>query len=144
MTLRISGWLDAHTVASVWEQVRRVILRQKPRQIVVDAAQIQYCDGAGIAMFVDLQRQRGGAAAQVEIRDLPAAYQPLLELFDSTEFKEFKHARPEPAHLPQQVGEAAAELWRDMVAQVRFVGELAAALGTAARRAPLAGWVGTR
>jgi phospholipid/cholesterol/gamma-HCH transport system permease protein len=133
LTLRVSGWLDAHTVAGVWEKIRREVHRQNPRQIVVEAAQIQYCDGAGIAMFVDLQRHRSSTAAQVEIRNLPAAYQPLLDLFDPSEFKEVKHARPEPAHLPQQIGEAAAELWRDMVAQVRFVGELAAALATAAR-----------
>jgi len=133
LTLRVSGWLDARTVASVWEQVRRAVHRHKPRQIVVEAAQIQYCDGAGIAMFVDLQRQRGSAAARVEIRDLPAAYQPLLELFDPSEFKEVKHTQPEPAHLPQQLGEAAANLWHDMAALVRFVGELAAALGTAIR-----------
>jgi phospholipid/cholesterol/gamma-HCH transport system permease protein len=133
LTLRVSGWLDAHTVASVWEQVRRAVHHHKPRQIVVEAAQIQYCDGAGIAMFLDLRRQRGGAPAQVEIRDLPAAYQPLLELFDPAEFKEGKRARPQPVHLPQQVGEAAAYLWHDTAALVRFVGELAAALGAAVR-----------
>jgi phospholipid/cholesterol/gamma-HCH transport system permease protein len=82
-------------------------------------------------MLIDLQRQSGGASA-VDIRDLPAAYQPLLGLFDPSEFKEAKPARPEPAHLPQQVGEAAVQLWRDLAALVRFVGELAAALGAAA------------
>ena len=69
----------------------------------------------------------------MEIRGLPVEYQPLLELFDPSEFKEVKPARPEPVHLPLQVGEAAAHLWHDMAALVRFVGELAAALAAAAR-----------
>jgi phospholipid/cholesterol/gamma-HCH transport system permease protein len=134
LTLRFSGWLDAHTVASVWEQARRAVRRQKPRQLIIEAGRIEYCDGAGIAMLVDLRRPHGGAAVQVEIRDLPAAYQPLLGLFDPSEFKEVKPARPEPAHLPQQVGEAAVRLWHDIASLVRFVGELAAALGAAALR----------
>jgi phospholipid/cholesterol/gamma-HCH transport system permease protein len=131
LTLRVSGWLDAHTVADVWSQAREAVRRQKPRRIIIEAGQIQYCDGAGIAMFVDLRRQQG-ATATVEIRDFPATYQPLLELFDPAEFKEVRHARPEPVHLPQQVGEVTVHLWRDLAALVRFVGELAAALASAA------------
>lgn len=133
LTLRFSGWLDAHTVGSVWEQSRREVARQRPKQIVVEASQIKYCDGAGIAMFVDLRRTRGKQSVPVEFRGLPDQFQPLLELFEPSDFADTKTRRPEPAHLPQQVGEAAVNLWRDLAALVRFVGELAAALAAAAR-----------
>jgi phospholipid/cholesterol/gamma-HCH transport system permease protein len=132
LTLRVSGWLDAHTVGSVWEKSTEAVRRQKPRRVVVEAAEIKYCDGAGIAMLVDLRRPHGKQAMPVEVRGLAGEYQPLLDMYAPSDFAETKPARPEPAHLPQQVGEAAALLWHDLAALVRFVGEMAAALGAAA------------
>jgi phospholipid/cholesterol/gamma-HCH transport system permease protein len=132
LTLRVTGWLDAHTVGRVWEQSRQAIAQHQPRQIIVEAARVEYCDGAGIAMFVDLRRQPGPQTV-VEIRGLAAEYQPLLELFDPSDFREKKRTKREPAHLPEQVGEAAVVLWRDLAALVAFVGELATALSAAAR-----------
>jgi phospholipid/cholesterol/gamma-HCH transport system permease protein len=134
LTLRVSGWLDAHTIGRVWEQSREAIAREKPNRIVVEASAIDYCDSAGVAMLVDLRRPRGARAVPVEIRGLPAEFQPLLDLFAPSDFAEAKSAPPEPAHLPEQVGEAAVLLWRDLAALVGFVGELAAALASAARR----------
>ncbi len=132
LTLNVSGWLDAHTVGQIWDEGRQAVARQRPGQIVVDASQVSYCDGAGIAMFVDFRRQPGRPAVPVEVRGLAAEYQPLLDLFEPADFAETKPARPVPVHLPQQVGEAAVYIWHDLAALVRFVGELAAALGAAA------------
>jgi len=132
LTLRVRGWLDAHTVGRVWEQSRQAVVEHHPQKVIVDASQVDYCDGAGIAMLVDLRRQPG-APVGVEVRGLAAEYQPLLELFDPSDFQQNKRKKTEPAHLPQQVGEAAVVLWRDLAALVAFVGELATALGAAAR-----------
>jgi phospholipid/cholesterol/gamma-HCH transport system permease protein len=132
LTLRVSGWLDAHTVGPLWEKSREAVLRQKPSRIVVDATQIKYCDGAGIAMLVDLRRPHGKQAVPVEVRGLAGEYQPLLDLFEPSDFAETKTTWREPAHLPQQIGEAAVNLWRDLASLVGFVGELAAALSAAA------------
>jgi len=134
LTLRLSGWLDAHTISDVWNQCRAAVNQSNPSKIVVEGGDIQYCDGAGIAMLVDLKREQGARTVPVEIRSLPAAYQPLLDLFDPADFRQLKAARPVPACLPEQVGEAASNLWRDIAALVRFVGELAAALASAAMR----------
>ena len=129
LALRVAGWLDAHTIDSVWDQCRQAIARQKPSRIVIEASGVDYCDGAGVAMFVDLRRPDG---AQVEVRGLAREFQPLLDMFEPSEFVATKPARPEPVHLPQQVGEAAFYLWRELAALIGFVGELAAALGAAA------------
>jgi phospholipid/cholesterol/gamma-HCH transport system permease protein len=132
LTLRLSGWLDAHTISDVWNQCRAAVSRSNPSKIVVEGGDIQYCDGAGIAMLVDLKREQGSRTVPVEIRSLPAAYQPLLDLFDPADFRRVEAAKPVPACLPEQVGEAASNLWRDIAALVGFVGELAAALVSAA------------
>jgi phospholipid/cholesterol/gamma-HCH transport system permease protein len=131
LTLRLSGWLDAHTVGEVWERSRKAVASQKPRQIIVEASGVNYCDGAGIAMLVDLRRPHGSRTVPVEVRGLAEKFKPLLELFEPADFAEKKPARPRPTRLPQQVGEAAVLLWHDLATLVIFVGELAAALGAA-------------
>jgi phospholipid/cholesterol/gamma-HCH transport system permease protein len=128
LTLRLSGWLDAHTVGEVWERSLKAVASQKPRQIVVEASGVDYCDGAGIAMLVDLRRPHGSGAVPVEVRGLAEKFKPLLELFEPADFTEKKPSRPQSTHLPQQVGEAAVLLWHDLATLVIFVGELAAAL----------------
>ena len=106
----------------------------------MDGSDIQYCDGAGIAMLIDLKREPGSKTVPVEIRGLPAAYQPLLDLFDPADFKQLKGAKPVPACFPEQVGEAASNLWRDIAALVEFVGELATALASAAMQPKRIRW----
>lgn len=132
--LRLSGWLDAHSIREVWGQCRAAVLQAGSSRVIVDASGVRYCDGAGIAMMVDLGRERASGVAAVEIRNLPAAYQPLLALFNPADFRQIKGARPVPVCLPEQVGEAASNLGRDVAALVGFVGELAAALALAAMR----------
>src|SRR5262245_13852312 len=97
LTLRLAGWLDAHTIGRVWERSRQALTEHHPRHIIVEAAQVDYCDGAGIAMLVDLRRKQGPQVG-VEIRGLAAEYQPLFELFDPSDFQEKTRKKPEPAH----------------------------------------------
>ena len=129
LTLRVGGWLDAHTVGDVWERSRHAVTQHKPERMIIDASGVDYCDGAGVAMLVDLLRQLKGAA---EVRGLAAKFQPLLEMFNPADFQEVRMVRPKAVRLPEQVGEAAANLWRDVAALIGFVGELAAALVHAA------------
>lgn len=133
LTLRLAGWLDAHTVSGLWEKNLKDISRQKPRQLVVDATGIDYCDGAGIAMLVELRRAAGESKLPVEVRGLKADFQTLLEMCDLGETGNVKMARPVPVHLPEDVGRAAFQIWRDISALVGFIGELAVALFLAAR-----------
>jgi phospholipid/cholesterol/gamma-HCH transport system permease protein len=126
--LRLAGWLDAYTISGVWDQCRQALVRNQGGRVVVDASAVEYCDGSGVAMLIDLRR----ISPQVELRGLPDKYRPLLELFNPEDFKECRPARPVPSRLPDQIGEGAIQLGRDITALVRFVGELTAALVSAA------------
>jgi phospholipid/cholesterol/gamma-HCH transport system permease protein len=136
VTLKLSGWLDAHTISSVWEQCRQVLRRSSSGHVVVDASAIEYCDSSGVAMLIDLQR----ASPKIEIRGLSDKYQPLLELFDPKDFKECRPIKPVPCNLPIQIGETSVQLGRDIAALVRFVGELASALAFAVRHPRQVRW----
>ena len=82
LTLRLVGWMDAHTVSRIWEKNIQELARQKPRQLIIDAAGVDYCDGAGIGMIVELRRTACDAKLPVEVRGLKQDFQMLLEMYD--------------------------------------------------------------
>ena len=140
LTLRLAGWMDAHTVSGIWEKNLQELSRQKPHQLIVDATGVDYCDGAGIAMIVALRRAAGEVKLRVEVRGLKPQFQTLLEMYDLGAASDLKVARPVPSHLPEDVGRAAVHLWRDMAALIQFVGELAVALWLAAKHPRKVRW----
>ena len=60
--LELSGRLDAASIRGVWSDARRALKEAADRRIVIDAEKVDYCDGAGIGLIVDMlrQRKRGG------------------------------------------------------------------------------------
>ena len=140
LTLTLGGWLDAHTVPPYWKQARALLRDQKPPRVTVDASRLDYCDGAGLAMMVDLQRRQLAAGGTLEIRGLPERYQSLLELFKPDEFQEVARAKSVPAFFPEEVGRNTAIILQDIRALLSFVGELFAALAFAVRHPRSVRW----
>jgi phospholipid/cholesterol/gamma-HCH transport system permease protein len=129
--LALTGRLDAKTLPELWEKARRAADEAATRPVVVDAAGIEYCDGAGVALFIELLRHRHDGGVQVS--NLKPAFAALLKQFDP---KVLEHdLDPEPPRRPaiDEIGFAAYGLWRDIRTQVEFIGELVAALAYAAR-----------
>lgn len=74
--LAVSGRLDAATLPELWQAARRAVVENPAKPVVVDASGVDYCDGAGVALFVDLLRHpREG---KVEIANLKPAFATLL------------------------------------------------------------------
>ena len=57
LELRLAGRLDAFSIAAVWAQARNAVAQATQRRVIVDASNVDYCDGGGVAMLVDLLRQ---------------------------------------------------------------------------------------
>ena len=140
LTLTLGGWLDAHTVPPYWKQARALLRDQKSPRVTVDASRLDYCDGAGLAMMVDLQRRQLAAGGTLKIRGLPERYQSLLELFKPDEFQEVARAKSVPAFFPEEVGRNTAIILKDIRALLSFVGELFAALAFAVRHPRSVRW----
>jgi len=124
--LALTGRLDSATLPEVWDKARRAAAEAPTRPVVVDAAGVDYCDGAGAALFVELLRQP--REARVEVANLKPAFAALLKQFDPQVLSH--DLDPEPPRRPaiEEVGFEVTVLWRDIRAQVEFVGELCAAL----------------
>ncbi|MEO8536910.1 MAG: MlaE family lipid ABC transporter permease subunit [Betaproteobacteria bacterium] len=124
--LALSGRLDATTIRGVWAQGRRAIADAPAKRVVVDAAGVDYCDGAGIALLIDLIQQR--QPGDVEVTNLRPAFETLLHQFD-TQVLDRDLDPPAPRRgAVEEIGVIAAGMGRDLREQIVFIGEAAAAL----------------
>lgn len=127
LTLLLKGHLDAETTGTVWRQAFKALDDARSPLRTLDASGLEYCDGAGIGLLVELRR-RGGEA--VEIRGLADRFRTLLDLFPPTPAEPRAH-RPEKPTLAEETGRATMSLLRDLKQQIAFIGELTTALGRA-------------
>ena len=136
--LTLSGRLDAATLPSVWERARRAVAEVPARAIVVDAAAVDYCDGAGAALFVDLLRHT--REGKVEVVNLKPAYETLLKQFDPKLLEHDLDLPPPRRPAVEEIGRAASGVWSDIRLQVGFIGETSAALAHAVRHPSSVRW----
>ncbi len=138
--LAFAGRLDAFSIAEVWRQARAAVSAAPARPVVVDAAAVDYCDGAGIALLVDLLRMPRPESAPVAVHNLRPQFQTLLDQFDPAVLRE-DHDPPQPRRKTiEEIGFMAATIGRDMREQTTFVGEAFAALMHAARHPSVVRW----
>ena len=128
--LALSGRLDATTIRHVWDESRRAIASAPHERVVVDAANVDYCDGAGIALLVDLIQQR--KSGDVQVANLRPAFETLLQQFDPHALS--LDLDPPAPRRPaiEEIGVLVAGIGADLRQQIVFIGETAAALFYAA------------
>lgn len=109
--LRLTGRLDARTVAPLWPQIRQIGVCE------VDASAVDYCDGAGVALFYTLIQ--GGA----KINHLAAPFAELLEVF---QVEKPLQIVPPPAkeHWLTRLGKAAEQQKIALHGAISYLGEL--------------------
>ena len=126
----LAGRLDAATLPTLWPEARAALAGAPAGPIVVDAAAVDYCDGAGVALFVDMLRSSRGSS--VEIANLKPAHATLLRQFDPAVFDHDLDPEAPRGRVLEEIGRAAEATWKDFRAQIEFIGETAAALAYAA------------
>ena len=139
--LRLAGRLDAYSIAGVWHDTLAALAAAPGRAVVIEASGVDYCDGAGIAMLIDLLRQPRAANAPVSLSGLRPEFQALLDQFDPVAMQ----VPVEPPHVTRinviaEIGRAAAITGRDIRAQVAFIGETTTALWSAAKHPARVRW----
>jgi phospholipid/cholesterol/gamma-HCH transport system permease protein len=138
LVLALSGRLAADTVPAVWHEALRVVREKSARPVTVDAAKVEYCDSAGIALLVDLMRQP--REAPVGVANLNPSYMALLRQFDP---KVLDHdLDPEPPRRPaiEDIGRTTAVVLGDLRTQVEFLGHATSALASAIRHPTTIRW----
>lgn len=124
LTLTLSGRLDSRTTGPVWREAARVLGQTPPPRVIVDASQVEYCDGSGIGFLLDLRRRQQGPGRALEIRGLAAEFQNLLDLYDPREFEKTEREERKSLNIAEDAGRAAVKIWQDFRTLIAFVGEL--------------------
>lgn len=130
LALGVSGRLDAAGVAVVWDRAVRLAASPGPT-LTVDAAGVDYCDVAGLALLLELRRRAEAAGAGFALTGLNERFRSLYEQFTPQDLSPPASELVKPS-LPEEVGRKASILIEDVIALVGFVGEFSMALARAA------------
>jgi phospholipid/cholesterol/gamma-HCH transport system permease protein len=131
LTIRIMGRLDSTSTSSIWQNAIEALDLASSKIVIVDASRIDYCDGAGIGLLIELHRHQRKAGGELKINGLRAESQKLMDMFDPAEFEKSQIAKPQKAKLPEEVGRATITIWDNIRSQIAFLGELIVALVSA-------------
>ncbi len=132
LILALRGCLDVHSTGSLWWEALGLVRQHSPRLLVVDAHGLEYCDGAGIALLLELRRHQAEVGAELRVEGLRDESLRLLRLFGDQDFGRRGEARAESGHLVEEFGRVTLGLWAEFRSLVEFTGELT---WTAARSA---------
>lgn len=127
LILTYSGRLDCLSTGTVWRKTSH-LLHQPPTRLIIDAANVSYCDGSGIALFFSLRLRGLRNHFPVDIRNLRTELVSLLERFQADTFDLRPATAPPQTNLPMEVGHWAWRIWKDVFEQVAFIGELTACM----------------
>lgn len=140
LTFAISGRLDMNNTGRFWRQAQHVLQESHPIRLVVDASEVTYCDGAGIAFIIRLQQHQAGIEGELTIAGLREEFRRLLDIYGQITTESPSGRRPEPLSATEQVGRAGVEAWQDVKALLTFVGELAVTIVRAGRHPRRVRW----
>jgi len=130
-TITIVGRLDSASTSSIWQKAMDALEEASSKSVVVDTAGVDYCDGTGIGLLVELTLRQRKAGGELEITGLRTEFQRLMDMFDPAEFEKTQIEKPYKARLPEEVGRAAFTIWDNIRSQITFLGELIVALVSA-------------
>ena len=124
ITLRFSGRLDSKTTGDLWRQTIHRLESKTSERVIVEAGEIEYCDGSGLGLLLELRLlgQRKGFA--VEIRNLGEEFRSLLDIFEPEKFAKATGFEAEPARAPDTIGKATARVLGKINEEVIFLGHL--------------------
>lgn len=132
LRVTIVGRLDADSTGQVWRQATAGLAGAKSANVTLDASGIDYCDGSGIALLVHLQQLQKKSGGSFTIEGLRPEFQELLDDWSPGNIEPEVKKPQRAAHLAEEIGQSAVELWRDIHTLISFVGQLGAALFKAA------------
>ena len=140
LEVTLAGRLDGGTVGPLWTEMERALDGAAGRPAVVKGAGIEYCDGAGVALLIDLRRRQRAAGGDVEFEGLGTETANLLALYDPAAFEADPVVRPRSRPFLATLGAAARQQWNDARRILVFAGALTRVLGAALLRPRLVRW----
>ena len=140
LKLAIDGRLDADSTGRVWRDSIRLVAAARAATVNLDASAMDYCDGSGIALLIQLRRLQQKAGGKLEIHGLRPEFQELLDDWSQGSSDTTPSKAKVRVPLAEEVGRSAVQLWDDVREVISFIGQLGLALVKAALHPSMVRW----
>ena len=140
LKLAIDGRLDADSTGRVWRDSIRLVAAARAATVDLDASAMDYCDGSGIALLIQLGRLQQKAGGKLEIHGLRPEFQELLDDWSQSSSDTTESKAKVRVPLAEEVGRLAVQLWDDMREVISFIGQLGLAMVKAAFHPGMVRW----
>lgn len=124
LTIVIQGRLDSNAVSQIWPEAIKKLSDTKPLLLEVDAAGIEYCDGAGAALLLQLKQRQEKENRQFSIKGLKTGFEQLIKIFDPGPKSEYLPEKFSLTRIIGNAGKGCCSGWSDFKTQISFLGEL--------------------
>lgn len=129
--IALRGRLTAQSVPEVWPEARRPLAERPPPQITVDGSGMEYCDGAGLGLLLELQRAAAQAGSVITFTGLSPGLHRLLAASTLTDPRAPQLQPPPREGAATRTGKAVTRFFQGMALSIAFIGEMVAALASA-------------
>lgn len=140
LDMTLAGRLDAENTAQIWRQAVGALEQHRPGLLAVHAQDVDYIDGAGFGLLLELARRQHRNQGEITVQGLSPEFQRLYDLYDPADFQDAGLTRPPRKNIAEEIGHALYDLARDTRILVSFVGELSAGLVRAFARPSTVRW----
>lgn len=130
--LTLTGSLDTDSIAKIWKDVtdRQALWIKNnptsPKSLTIDASNISYLDGSGVAFLIDIQHQLEMNQGQFELIGLDSRYQALLSRFNPIESLYPKPVKNEKDGWITSLGKSSYGIYNDVRELIIFIGKITA------------------
>ena len=130
--LTLTGSLDTDSIAKIWKDVtdrQALWIKNNPssqKSLTIDASNISYLDGSGVAFLIDIQHQLEMNQGQFELIGLDSRYQALLSRFNPIESLYPKPVKNEKDSLIISLGKSSYGIYNDVRELIIFIGKITA------------------
>jgi len=130
--LRITGSLNTNSISQIWNDVKNhqaKWLMANPtvkKELLLDASEISYLDGTGVAFLIDIQHIQETNNASFTLEGLDTRYQTLLSRFQPISDLYPKPVIEKKEGFIYSVGKSSSEFFKDVKEFVEFVGKVTA------------------
>jgi phospholipid/cholesterol/gamma-HCH transport system permease protein len=121
--LILKGRLDRDTTASIWRPSTQIVQEARVPHLIVQAGDVVYCDGAGIALLTEYKHIQQAHRGQIEIRGLRPEFQQLMTVLETDRLVSPPRPPRPIAGFVRGIGEWVAGFVRDFVTETSFTGE---------------------
>ncbi|KPJ67536.1 MAG: hypothetical protein AMJ43_04615 [Coxiella sp. DG_40] len=121
--INFSGQLSFHSTPSTWQSCMKLQKHYAPEILTVDVQNVDYCDGAGIGLLLELKKKQVMLGKQFNIQGLSPKLQKLMALIVEQQYKPEEH-EPLPYSVTVTIGRVAVNVLRNLYDNIIFIGML--------------------